>query len=117
MKAGLKEKDVKFNIKELFKKYDVWYFMPSMNGYGRAGVPDFIACYRGYFIAVEAKKNSKEEPTENQKRELKAIHQHAGIRLIIHDENLYVLEQWLIRIESRFTATVDFLLPHINDCT
>lgn len=91
MKAGLKEKDVKFNIKELFKKYDVWYFMPSMNGYGRTGIPDFIACVDGFFLAVEAK-GAGGKATINQERELAGIFICGGRALLINDENLNELE-------------------------
>lgn len=66
------EGKVKADIKRVLAEYDCWYFMPSMNGYGRAGIPDFIGCYQGVFFAIEAKaKNGKVTP--NQARELQAL--------------------------------------------
>lgn len=46
----------------------VWYFMPSMNGYGRAGIPDIIGSYKGRFFAVEVKA-AKGKLTPAQERE------------------------------------------------
>ena len=66
------EAKVKAEIKKVLIEYGCWYFMPSMNGYGRTGVPDFIGCYGGVFFAIEAKaKNGKVTP--NQARELQAL--------------------------------------------
>lgn len=35
-----------------------WYYMPVPMGYGKRGVPDFIICYRGFFLAPETKRKS-----------------------------------------------------------
>lgn len=32
-----------------------WYYMPVQNGMGVVGIPDFIVCLEGGFVAVEAK--------------------------------------------------------------
>ena len=32
-----------------------WFYMPVQNGMGVTGIPDFIGCYKGVFLAVEAK--------------------------------------------------------------
>ena len=71
------EAKVKADIKRVLAEYDCWYFMPSMNGYGRSGIPDFIGCYQGVFFAIEAKaKNGKVTP--NQARELQALIDHGA---------------------------------------
>ena len=28
-----------------------WYFMPSQNGRGVTGIPDFVGCYKGRFFS------------------------------------------------------------------
>lgn len=49
-------------VKDDLKKYldslgpDCWYYMPVPMGYGKRGVPDFIICYRGFFLAPETKR-------------------------------------------------------------
>jgi len=72
------EAKVKDAIKRVLKEYGCWYFMPSMNGYGRAGIPDFIGCYKGQFFAVEAKSETG-ILTPNQEREIDAILDARGV--------------------------------------
>ena len=89
------EADVKAAVKQALTAYPgVWYFMPSMNGYGRAGVPDFIGCFQNRFIAVETKFGSN-KPTPAQKMELKKIHEAFGVAMIINETNLDILEEVL----------------------
>jgi hypothetical protein len=45
-----------------------------MNGYGRSGVPDIVACIDGKFIAVECKADGN-KPTKLQ---LKTLHEIAN---------------------------------------
>ena len=71
------EAKVKAEIKKVLAEYECWYFMPSMNGYGRAGIPDFIGCYNGAFFAIEAK-SANGKLTPNQEREIAAIQQASG---------------------------------------
>jgi len=72
------EGKVKAEIKKVLAEYKCWYFMPSMNGYGRAGIPDFIGCYNGVFFAIEAK-SANGKLTPNQEREIAAIRQAHGV--------------------------------------
>lgn len=89
------ESDVKREVQKLLKKsHGVWYFMPASNGYGRAGIPDFIINFRGKFLAVETK-FSRNKPTPAQKMELKKIHESFGTSLIINEENIDTLEEVL----------------------
>jgi hypothetical protein len=82
-----KEADVKQAVKEIFKKYDVYFFMPSMNGFGRAGIPDFTACYKGHYIAIETK-FGKNTLTAHQWKEINDINSHGGITMIVSEANL-----------------------------
>lgn len=88
------EADVKQDVKELFRKYNVWYFMPSMNGYGRSGVPDFIACLGGKFLAIETKYGTN-KPTHHQKREIEAIRAAGGAARVVTEKDLESLEKIL----------------------
>jgi hypothetical protein len=49
------ERDVKVEIKKILDARGAFYFMPVPTGYGVKGVSDFIVCYRGHYIAIEAK--------------------------------------------------------------
>lgn len=57
---------------------DCWWFKPMNFGYGRNGIPDYIICYKGFFMAPETKrKGGKSEPW--QVREQEAIRRAGGI--------------------------------------
>ena len=91
------EAKVKRDVKRLLDKYKVWHFSPSMNGFGRAGVPDIICCVKGKFLAIECKAGSN-GCTALQERELDAIVLHGGIAYVIREKDLDSLEaklQWL----------------------
>lgn len=61
---------------------DVYWFMPPANGYGRSGIPDFVACVNGVFCAIEAKGEGG-EATALQLRELEFVITAGGIALVI----------------------------------
>ena len=85
--ANTPESKVKSKVTALLKKYDAYYFYPPSNGFGRAGIPDIIACYRGQFIAIECKAG-KNKPTALQIRELRAIEDAGGYALVINETNI-----------------------------
>jgi hypothetical protein len=68
------EGQVKKNLKELLDTYETIYiFNPVPSGYGKSSL-DTLLCYRGRFIAVEAKAPGK-QPTPRQRfttREIRA---------------------------------------------
>jgi len=67
------ESDVKAIVKSVLKSTQLcWWFMPSANGYGRAGIPDFVGCVNGYMFAVETK-YGKGSTTANQDKEISAL--------------------------------------------
>ena len=49
------ESKVKKDIKAWLEARNIWYFMPVQSGYGKRGIPDFIACWYGRLIGIEAK--------------------------------------------------------------
>ena len=48
------EGKVKAEIKKGLEALGIYYFMPVQSGYGKRAL-DFICCYKGLFIAIEAK--------------------------------------------------------------
>lgn len=89
---------VKEKITKLLKEYEVYYFFPPANGFGRQGIPDVIGCLNGRFIAVEAKAG-KGKTTALQDRELKRIKEAGGVSLVINETNLDELRQALEEIK------------------
>ena len=89
------EADVKTAVKQILAEYPgVWYFMPSMNGYGRAGVPDFVGCFQNRFFAIETKFGSN-KPTPAQKAELKKINDALGVAMIVNEHLIDVFKEVL----------------------
>jgi len=93
---------VKAEIKKILNEDapQVWYYMPVQTGYGRAGIPDFIICAWGRFLAVEAKAG-KGKVTAHQQRELARIVAAHGGALVINETNLGVLRETLRTIKQR----------------
>ena len=58
------EGKVKEQVKKLLKAFGVYYHMPVQNGFGKMSL-DFVACHRGFFIAIETKALGK-KPTPRQ---------------------------------------------------
>lgn len=80
------EGKVKHDIKRFLATLgeDVWYFMPVPGGYGTNGVPDFIICYRGTFVAIEAKAPGKlDNTTPLQRMQIRNIHKASGHALVV----------------------------------
>ena len=92
--ASTPENKVKQKCVKLIKAIGAYYFFPSMNGYGRSGVPDIICCVNGYFLGVECKAG-KNKPTPLQEKEMQAIRDAGGRTLVVNEENLSELEDLL----------------------
>lgn len=84
------EERVKQKIKALLKEYgdSLYYFMPRGTAMGQAGVPDFIICYKGKMVGVEAKATAARKPTGIQLYNLDRIRAAGGIALVVHNENV-----------------------------
>src|ERR1700733_11682075 len=54
-----------------------WHVPYHNIGYGVAGVPDRLVCYRGYFLAIEIKRATG-QPTPWQLRQIDLIMQAGG---------------------------------------
>jgi len=88
---------VKDKVKHILKAMGVWYFMPAANGIGTTGIPDFICCFKGRFIAIECKAG-KNQPTALQQLQLKQIDDHGGLTMIINEDNILILEKVITRV-------------------
>jgi hypothetical protein len=61
-----------------------------MDGYGRSGVPDIIACYKGRFIAIECKSGDN-KPTLLQLRNIEDIKRTEGYAIVVNESNIGAL--------------------------
>jgi hypothetical protein len=79
---------VKEAVKRLLKVHGIHYIMPMQNGMGVVGVPDFLCCWNGRFLAIETKAPGKRgNTTANQDRQLAAIADCGGIAIVVDDVN------------------------------
>ena len=85
--ATTPEAKVKTKIKAILKAHSVYYAMPIGTGYGSSGVPDFLCCVNGKFVAIEAKAG-KGEVTALQLKNLSDINKAGGYTLVIRENNL-----------------------------
>lgn len=79
------EGKVKEKIKALLKKHDIYYAMPIGTGFGNSGVPDFLCCVNGFFVAVEAKAG-RGKPTALQEKNMRDIEAAGGRALVVSDD-------------------------------
>jgi len=95
--AATPEKKVKDAVRKLLVEFDVYHFMPAANGFGRAGIPDIICCFKGRFLAIECKAG-KGTTTALQDRELSNIRTAGGMALVVNETNIQDLKerlQWM----------------------
>lgn len=85
------EAKVKAKIKDLLKSHNAYYVMPIGTGYGNSGVPDFICCVNGQFLAIEAKAG-KNKPTALQEKNIRDIRNAGGYAMVVNEDNLEELE-------------------------
>jgi formylmethanofuran dehydrogenase subunit B len=78
----------------LLNQHAAYYFFPVMGGYGRAGIPDIIACHKGRFLAIECKAGYN-KTTPLQEREIAAINKAGGTAMVIREDTLDMLAAWL----------------------
>ena len=89
--AQTPEAKVKAKIKAILKEHNIYYAMPMGTGYGNSGVPDFLCCVHGYFIAIEAKAG-KGTTTALQEKNLTNVRNSGGVALVINETNLADIE-------------------------
>lgn len=75
----------------MLEKCGAYYAMPLTGGYGASGVPDFLICIKGRFVAVEAKAGIN-KPTALQVSNMKRIEDAGGLAIVINEHNVDQLE-------------------------
>jgi len=78
------EKKVKDKVKKILGEHDAYYFMPATGGFGKSGVPDIVACYKGKFLGIECKANGG-KPTALQEKNLAEIMNRGGIAVLVDE--------------------------------
>jgi len=90
--AATPEVKVKTKIKAMLKEHGVYYAMPIGSTFGNSGVPDFLCCVNGTFLAIEAKAGDN-QATALQMKHLREIREAGGYGLVINENNLPILAE------------------------
>ena len=79
----MKESQLIQNIRKYLATLPECFFWKEHGGqYGTAGIPDIIVCYKGRFIALEAKVG-KNQPTRLQAATIEQIRRAGGIACVV----------------------------------
>jgi hypothetical protein len=82
--ATTPEGKVKDAVRKYLRANHIWFYQPVQNGMGVVGIPDFICCWNGRFLAIETKAPGKlNNTTPNQDRVIKEINDHDGIAVVV----------------------------------
>ena len=92
------EAKVKKQVKKVLDDLGAYHFSPLTAGYGRSGVPDIIACYKGKFIGIECKSGDN-KPTLLQLRNIDDIKRNQGLAIVINEDNIESLLALVKEIE------------------
>ena len=95
--AQTPEGKVKDQIKKILKERGAYCYMPVSNGMGAPAL-DFIVCYRGMFLSIEAKAPGK-KATTRQEKTMRDIGKAHGATLVIDGSDYEELIEWLNHTE------------------
>lgn len=93
------EGHVKRDIKKLLKKHGWWSFMPQGGKFGTNGIPDFICCKGGKFLAIEAKFGYN-KPSDLQTARMNEIRAAGGIAVWVNETKLDTLDKLLETLDA-----------------
>jgi len=85
--AQTPEAKVKAKVVRILKDAGAYYFYPVTGGFGRSGIPDIVACYRGQFLGIECKAG-RNKPTALQLKEMISINDAGGATLVVNEDNI-----------------------------
>jgi len=94
------ETKVKRAVVKILDAHQAYHFFPATHGYGRSGVPDIVACYKGYFVGIECKAG-KGVPTALQLKELRLIDEAGGYSMVVREDTVALVETVLSAIDDR----------------
>lgn len=96
-RQGQREAWVKDQVKKIFIKYGITYYMPTAAIYGRAGASDFIAWLppSGHGVLVETKADLTNKMTPLQLKFFAEAERVGVSCMLVHRGNLVQFETWL----------------------
>lgn len=98
--AKTPEGKVKDKARKILDRHGAYYFMPVTGGFGVSGLFDEVVCLFGVFVGIEYKATAKDEPTPLQIQNALRCIEAGGVALLIHKDNLDVLDSVLTKIKT-----------------
>lgn len=92
----MKEDLVKKQVKQILDAAGAYWFMPPANGFGRAGIHDFVGCLNGQYIGIECK-GTDGRWTALQQREHERVLAHGGFSMCVTPDNINELKKELAK--------------------
>ena len=83
-----------------------WYTKVWGGGYQKSGIPDFLACIDGIFVAIEVK-SSTGKPTELQKLNIMRINNSNGVGVVLYPEGFKMFKALILEVMCCNSATVE----------
>ena len=80
------EGKIKRKLDKVLKQEGVWFFNPQAGPFGRAGIPDKIACIGGKFVGIECKADKTKKPTPLQIKAMREIEMAGGKCFLVYDD-------------------------------
>lgn len=111
MSAVTPESKVKKRVKEILKKHGVYYCMPMGTVWGKAGVPDIIACANGQFVGIECKAGGN-KCTKLQELEQESIRTAGGCAIVVDEKSLDEFEDWIQGVLNMQVAMQKFFMEN-----
>lgn len=103
--ATTPEGKIKARVKKLLNQHGAYSHMPVQNGMGSPSL-DFVCCFRGLYVAIEAKAPGK-KPTKRQEKTMAQIRKAGGLAFVVsNEETLDLLERWLIGMAARMNRHI-----------
>lgn len=99
--AATPEAKVKKQIRAVLDAHGVYYAMPIGTGYGNSGVPDFLCCVSGHFLAIEAKAG-KGKTTTLQDAHIERIGSTGGTALVVRETNMGELMATIQELREKY---------------
>ena len=100
------EGKVKAKVDRLLRQHGVWFFSPQAGPYGRAGIPDRIACVDGHFVGIEVKADRTCKPTALQLQCMELIEASGGQCFVVYDDaTLEELKVYIVEVLSACSRT------------
>lgn len=93
------EAKVKKQIRAVLDAHGAYYAMPVTGGFGNSGTPDFLVCYKGWFIGIEAKAG-KGKTTALQEAALEKIKAAGGVTMVVYEHMINRVEDLLDTLQN-----------------